>query len=95
MLLQLVNDTLTTVVSEVVNTAVAVHEVTGGGAFINGVDNSVVGSIVTLLVAAIIRHLEKKKISQNKFGHKEKRRVIQYGFQHLMFPIKKQRKRYH
>jgi len=64
MLLQLVNDTLTTVVSEVVNTAVSVHEVTGGGAFINGIDNSVVGSIVTLLVAAIIRHWEKKKIKK-------------------------------
>jgi len=64
MLLQVVNDTLTTVVSEVVNTAVAVHEVTGGGSFINGVDNSVVGSIVTLLVAAIIRHWEKKKIKK-------------------------------
>jgi len=64
MLLQLVNDTLTTVVSEVVNTAVAVHEVTGGVSFINGVDNSVVGSIVTLLVAAIIRHWEKKKIKK-------------------------------
>jgi hypothetical protein len=43
---------------------VAVHEVTGGGSFINGVDNSVVGSIVTLLVAAIIRHWEKKKIKK-------------------------------
>ena len=42
----------------------AVHEVTGGGSFINGVDNSVVGSIVTLLVAAIIRHWEKKKIKK-------------------------------
>lgn len=64
MLLQIVQDTLTTVVSEVVNTAVAVHEVTGGGSFISGVDNSVVGSIVTLLVAAIIRHFEKKKIKK-------------------------------
>jgi len=64
MLLQVVQDTLTTVVSEVVNTAVAVHEVTGGGAIIKGVDNSIVGSIVTLLVAAIIRHWEKKKIKR-------------------------------
>lgn len=64
MLLQLVQDTLTTVVSEVVNTAVAVHEVTGGGAIINGLDNGIVGSVVTLLVAAIIRHFEKKKIKK-------------------------------
>lgn len=66
MLLQLVQDTLTTVVSEVVNTAVAVHEVTGGGAIINGLDNGIVGSVVTLLVAAIIRHFEKRKIKRKE-----------------------------
>jgi hypothetical protein len=64
MLLQVVQDTLTTAVSEVVNTAVAIHEVTGGGAIIQGVDNGVVGSIVTLLVAGIIRYFEKRKIKR-------------------------------
>jgi hypothetical protein len=64
MLLQVVQDTLTSVVNEVVNTAVAVHEVTGGGAIIKGIDNGVVGSVITLLVAAIIRHFEKRKIKR-------------------------------
>ena len=64
MLLQIVQDTLTQVVGEVVNTAVAVHEVTGGGAIIQGVDNGVIGSIVTLLVAGIIRYFEKRKIKR-------------------------------
>ena len=64
MLLQVVQDTLTLVVNDVVNTAVAVHEATGGGAIIQGVDNGVVGSIVTLLVAGIIRYFEKRKIKR-------------------------------
>lgn len=64
MLIQVVQDTLTTVVNEVVNTAVAVHEVTGGGAIIKGVDNGVVGSMLTLLVAGIIRYFEKRKIKR-------------------------------
>jgi hypothetical protein len=64
MLLQVVQDTLTTAVSEVVNTAVAIHEVTGGGTIIQGIDNGVVGSIVTLLVAGIIRYFEKRKIKR-------------------------------
>ncbi len=50
--------------NDVVNTAVAVHEATGGGAIIQGVDNGVVGSIVTLLVAGIIRYFEKRKIKR-------------------------------
>lgn len=64
MLLQVVQDTLTTAISEVVNTAVAIHEVTGGGTIIQGVDNGVVGTIVTLLVAGIIRYFEKRKIKR-------------------------------
>lgn len=64
MLLQVVQDTLTTAVSEVVNTAVAIHEVTGGGTIIQGIDNGVIGSIVTLLVAGIIRYFEKRKIKR-------------------------------
>ena len=64
MLLQVVQDTLTTAISEVVNTAVAIHEVTGGGTIIQGVDNGVVGSMLTLLVAGIIRYFEKRKIKR-------------------------------
>jgi hypothetical protein len=64
MLLQVVQDTLTTAVSEVVNTAVAIHEVTGGGTIIQGIDNGVVGSMLTMLVAGIIRYFEKRKIKR-------------------------------
>ena len=64
MLIQVINDTLTTVVSEVVNTAVAVHEATGGSQIINGVDNGIIGSVISLIIAAAIRHFEKKKIKK-------------------------------
>lgn len=64
MLIQIVQDTLTTAISEVVNTAVAIHEVTGGGSIIQGVDNGVVGSMLTMLVAGIIRYFEKRKIKR-------------------------------
>ena len=57
-------DTLNNVINEVVNTGIAIHETTGGGSIIKGVDNSIVGSIISLLVAAIIRHFEKKKLKR-------------------------------
>ena len=64
MLIQVINDTLQLVVSEVVNTAVAVHEATGGSQIINGVDNGIIGSVISLIIAAAIRHFEKKKIKK-------------------------------
>lgn len=57
-------DTLTQVVTDVVNTGIAIHENTGGGQFIDGIDNGVVGSLVSLLVAGIIRYFEKRKLKK-------------------------------
>lgn len=67
MILQILNDTLTNVVSEVVNTGIAVHEMTGGAPIIKGVDNSVVGGILTLLIAGVVRYFEKRKLKR-KYG---------------------------
>lgn len=60
----LVIDTLQIVANEIVNTGVAIHEATGGGQFIDGVDNSVIGSVLSLLIAAIVRHFEKRKLKR-------------------------------
>lgn len=64
MLLQILNDTIGNVVETLVNTGVAVHEITGGGQIVNGVDNSVVGGVITLIVAAIVRAIEKRRIKR-------------------------------
>jgi len=69
MLIQIVTDTIGQVVNEVVETSIAIHENTGGGQIINGVDNSVVGSLFTLLITGIVRFFERrrllKKLKQN------------------------------
>lgn len=57
-------DTLTQVATEIINTGIAIHENTGGGQFIDGIDNGVVGSFVSLLVASIIRFFEKKRLKK-------------------------------
>ncbi len=61
MLIQIV-DTINNVVSEVVNTSIAIHENTGGGQIINGIDNSVVGSFFTLLLTGIVRFIERRRL---------------------------------
>lgn len=65
MLLQI--DTLNEVVNTIVNTGLQVHSATGGGQFINGVDNNVVGGIAGLIIVAIIRFFEKRKLKR-KYG---------------------------
>jgi len=62
MLLQI--DTLSEVVNTIVETGLQVHTATGGGQFINGVDNSVIGGIVATLIASAIRFFEKRKIKR-------------------------------
>lgn len=57
-------DTLQTVVNDVVNTGIAIHENTGGGQIINGIDNGVIGSFLSLLLAGIIRFFEKRKLKR-------------------------------
>jgi hypothetical protein len=57
-------DTLTTIVNEVVSTGIAIHENTGGGQLINGIDNGVIGSFVSLLIAGFIRYFEKRKLKR-------------------------------
>lgn len=64
MILQIINDTLGQVVNDVVNTAVAVHEATGGGQIVKGLDNGIVGSLLSLIIAGVIRHFEKRKIKR-------------------------------
>ena len=66
MMLQIMNDTLSLAINEVINTSIAIHELTGGGQFIKGVNNSVTGSIVTLLIAGVIRFFEKRKMKKRK-----------------------------
>ena len=61
MLIQII-DTVNSVVSEVVNTSIAIHENTGGGQIINGIDNSVVGSFFTLLLTGIVRFIERRRL---------------------------------
>jgi hypothetical protein len=62
MLIQIINDTIGQVVNEVVNTSIAIHENTGGGQILNGVDNSVIGSMFTLLITGIIRFIERRRL---------------------------------
>ena len=57
-------DTLTHVVNDVINTGIAIHENTGGGQIINGIDNGVVGSFISLLIAGFIRYFEKRKLKK-------------------------------
>lgn len=61
-LIQILNDTIGQVVNEVVETSIAIHENTGGGQIINGVDNSVVGSLFTLLITGIVRFIERRRL---------------------------------
>ena len=57
-------DTMQNVINEVVSTSIAIHENTGGGSIIKGIDNGLIGSVISLLIAAIIRHFEKRKIKR-------------------------------
>ena len=69
MILQVVNDTMQVVINEVVNTGLAIHELTGGSQIINGIDNTVTGSVISLILAAVIRFFErrhlKRKLTKN------------------------------
>lgn len=69
MILQVVNDTMQVVINEVVNTGLAIHELTGGSQIINGIDNGLTGSIVSILIAAVVRFFErrylKRKLTKN------------------------------
>jgi hypothetical protein len=64
MILSQITDTMQTVVNEVVNTSIAIHELTGGGQLINGIDNGLTGSIVSILIAAVVRYFEKRKLKK-------------------------------
>lgn len=59
-----ITDTINFVVSEVVETGISIHENTGGGQIINGVDNSIISSLFTIVIAAIVRHFEKRKLKK-------------------------------
>ena len=59
-----INDTIEIVVNEVVNSGLAIHEATGGGQLINGIDNGLTGSIVSILIAAVVRYFEKRKLKK-------------------------------
>jgi hypothetical protein len=62
MILQI--DTLQNVVNEVVNTSIAIHENTGGGQILPGIDNGFIGSAISILIAGIIRFIEKKRLKR-------------------------------
>ena len=62
MILAQVTDTINLVVSEIVDTSFAIHENTGGGQIINGIDNAVVGSFLTLIISSVVRYFEKKRL---------------------------------
>lgn len=64
MIIAQIQDTIEIVVNEVVNTGLAIHEVTGGGQLINGIDNGLTGSIVSILIAAVVRYFEKRKLKK-------------------------------
>lgn len=64
MILAQITDTINFVVSEVVETGIAIHEHTGGGEVINGIPNSIFSSIITVLIAGIVRHFEKKRLKK-------------------------------
>jgi len=65
MLLQI--DTLNEVVNTIVSTGLDIHTATGGGNFINGVDNNVIGGVAGLIIVAVIRFFEKRKLKR-KYG---------------------------
>ena len=67
MLLQILNDTINQVINDVVNTGIAIHQATGGGEIINGVNNSVTSGLITIVVALVVRFFEKRKIHK-KYG---------------------------
>lgn len=62
MLIQILNDTISSVVNEVISTSIAIHENTGGGQIINGVDNTIVGSLITLVLTGIVRFIERRRL---------------------------------
>lgn len=62
MILAQITDTIGSVVNEVVSTSIAIHENTGGGQIINGVDNTVVGSLITLVLTGIVRFIERRRL---------------------------------
>lgn len=62
MILAQITDTIGTVVNEVVSTSIAIHENTGGGQIINGIDNTVVGSLITLVLTGIVRFIERRRL---------------------------------
>ena len=62
MILQIINDTIGSVVNEVVSTSIAIHENTGGGQIINGVDNTIIGSLITLVLTGIVRFVERRRL---------------------------------
>jgi uncharacterized membrane protein YeaQ/YmgE (transglycosylase-associated protein family) len=62
MILQVITDTIGSVVNEVVSTSIAIHENTGGGQILNGVDNTIIGSLITLIVTGIIRAIERRRL---------------------------------
>lgn len=64
MILAQVTDTLQNVINEVVNTSIAIHENTGGGQILPGVDNGFIGSAISILIAGIIRFFEKRKLKR-------------------------------
>jgi hypothetical protein len=62
MILAQITDTINLIVNEVVNTGFSIHENTGGGQIINGIDNAVVGSFLTLLISSVVRFFERKRL---------------------------------
>lgn len=64
MILAQITDTIEIVVNEVVNSGLAIHEATGGGQLINGIDNGLTGSIISILLAAVVRYFEKRKLKR-------------------------------
>lgn len=64
MIIAQIQDTIEIVVNEVVNSGLAIHEITGGGQLINGIDNGLTGSIVSILIAAVVRYFEKRKLKK-------------------------------
>lgn len=59
------------VISDIVNTSVAILDYTGNS-IVKGVPNSVVGSLVTAIVLGIVRIIEKRKLIKKLTQAKEK-----------------------
>lgn len=64
MLLQIASDTAQQVIDTVVNTGLAIHNATGGGQLINGIDNGFTASVLSVLIGAIWRAIEKRKVEK-------------------------------